>query len=118
MGSHKLSHYQFLRLQIPRFLPVFLRPNRNSVLVQCDLYFIDRLFPGTCDGNFSAEFLSEYLSPILMERLGAEDITPILGMRSSKGVEFPINTWEVIAVESSIKKLGYLRIIVYLHCKF
>ena len=104
MGSHKLSHYQFLRLQIPRLLPVFLRPNRNSVLVQCDLHFIDRLFPGTCDGNFSAEFLSEYLSPILMERLGAEDITPILGMRSSEGVEFSVNTRGIVAVESSIKK--------------
>ena len=105
MGSHKLSHNQFLCLQIPRFLPVFLRPNRNSILVQCDLYFIDRLFPGTCDGNFSAEFFSEYLSPILVERLGAENITPILGMRLSEGVEFPVNTWGVVAVESSIKKL-------------
>ena len=104
MGSHKLSHYQFLRLQIPRLLPVFLRPNRNSVLVQCDLHFIDRLFPGTCDGNFSAEFLSEYLSPIFVERLGAENITPILGMRPSEGVEFPVNAWGIVAVESSIKK--------------
>ena len=57
-----------------------------------------------CDGNFSAEFLSEYLSPIFMERLGAEDITPILGMRSSKGVEFPINAQGIVAVESSINK--------------
>ena len=104
MGSHKLSHYQFLRLQIPRLLPVFLRPNQNSVFVQCDLHFINRLFLGTCDGNFFAEFFSEYLSPILMKQLGAEDITPILGMRSSEGVEFPINARGVVAVESSIKK--------------
>ena len=39
-----------------------------------------------------------------MERLGAEDITPILGMRSSEGVEFSVNARGIVAVESSIKK--------------
>ena len=39
-----------------------------------------------------------------MERLGAEDITPILGMRSSEGVEFSVNARGIVAVESSINK--------------
>ena len=94
MGSHKLSHYQFLRLQIPRFLPVFLRPNRNSVLVQCDLYFIDRLFPGTCNGNFSAEFLvvgNVQLATIVEESIGffplQDAISELAGAFEFEGLE-------------------------------